>query len=748
MSPHARIRGVALNAGVLVAWALAARAACAQLPSGPPPGAAAGAGDGAKGVAMASPPVRRPRVAVVLSGGGAKGLAHISVLRVLEEEGISADVVAGASMGALVGGLYAAGYTPAALDSIARRIDWPTYFRNGPERRFVGIERRVRGDRTLLELPLERGHVALPSAAIDGERVARLLARLTWPAQTVRDFGALPRAFVAVATDIERGEPVMLTRGSLADAMRASMSAPSVFAPVRLDGRLLVDGGISRNLPATEARALGADVVICSDVSDFLSPASALRSLVDVLSQTIAIHMNQSNAAQRRLCDLVIRPDITGLTASSFDRASEAIARGATAADAARAAIRALRVGGRSPSAAPLWADSVRVARIGLEGVAGDAARRTRSALRLPNAGWVSAARLDSAIQRVDATGLYADVHYRLDCDGTDTVAVVTATADGEDRFGVGLRYDDRSKASILLTARLRNRVGWGSTTQLDLRLGEQLGASVTLMRPRAADPRLIVGGAAELARTPLPVYASERRVAEATASVAVARVALGRQLGRAAGVLVELRAEGADAKTAIAVGDSSRRQGFASASLAFDADTRDRPDFSERGAVVHARVEWAEGGASFTQQVVQAQINAPLTRALTLQGRGAVGHASGGDAVPFHRLFRVGGAYAGPVLTEQQVTLVGLRAQQLVGTSVVRAGAGLQWAVRPSVFLVAQGDVGYAGDALTLARDRYAGGVGAAVGALTAAGPVTLSVSGTTWHARPRVELSVGRAF
>ena len=290
------------------------------------------------------PAKRAPRVAVVLSGGGAKGIAHIGVLKVLEEEGISPQIVTGTSMGALVGGLYAMGYSPAALDSLVRRLDWPSYFSNASDYGFAGFRQRRAGERTLISVPMTRWRPSLPSGAITGQRVSRLLSTLTWPAQTTRDFLTLPRQFIAVATDIETGQAVVLDHGSLAEVMRASMSLPSIFEPVTLDGRLLIDGGIVRNLPASDARAHGADIVICSDVADPLASAADLRSLVDVLAQTIVFQSNASSAVERKLCDIYIHPDITGLTAVDFDNPALLLARGTDAANALRDQIRALQL--------------------------------------------------------------------------------------------------------------------------------------------------------------------------------------------------------------------------------------------------------------------------------------------------------------------------------------------------------------------------------------------------------------------
>ena len=292
---------------------------------------------------------RALRVGVVLSGGSAKGLSHIGVLRELEQAGVPVDVITGTSMGALIGSLYAIGYSAGGLEHIATTLDWPYYFQDAPQRELVGMDRRIMGPRTLISFPISDGRISLPSGVVAGQRVSDLLARLTWPVQTERDFRRFPIPFAAVATDLATRDAVVMDSGSLAEDLRASMSLPGLFTPVEVNGRLLTDGGIVRNLPAQEARAMGADVLICSDVSSTLAAAADLQSLVDVLLQTITFQIYASTMEQRKLCDVYIRPDVEGMEGLTFDRAAEWMERGAAATRAVLPALREAGVRARVP---------------------------------------------------------------------------------------------------------------------------------------------------------------------------------------------------------------------------------------------------------------------------------------------------------------------------------------------------------------------------------------------------------------
>lgn len=230
------------------------------------------------------PVVDRPKVGLALSGVSARGFAHIGVLKVLEEVGMPVDYITGTSMGSIVGSLYAIGYPVEELDNIARQVDWDDLFRDNVGRRYMSMEDKRWDARYQASLFLDRGRIRLPSGLVAGQKVSELLARLTWSVHHVSNFDELPIPFACVATDIATGEPVVLRKGSLPEAVRASMAIPTLFTPVIINDRLLVDGLIARNLPAQEVRKMGAHVVIGVDVGSDLWPVEDLESMVDILT--------------------------------------------------------------------------------------------------------------------------------------------------------------------------------------------------------------------------------------------------------------------------------------------------------------------------------------------------------------------------------------------------------------------------------------------------------------------------------
>lgn len=279
----------------------------------------------------------RPSIGLALSGGGARGAAHIGVLKVLEELRVPVDCVVGTSMGAIVGGLYAAGLSPEELERALVGIHWADTFEDQSpraERTFVSKQ----DDRVYLvkaRAGLKNGQLAFPKGVVQGQKLEMILSRLTQSAARIQSFDQLPIPFRAVATDIASGQPVILEKGSLGQALRASLSIPAALAPVKIDDHLLVDGGVSNNLPIDVTRTLCADLVIAVSIGTPLKKAEALNSLFDITGQLTTV-MTQQNT-QRQLAgltsrDLLIEPDLGDIATADFEKSVQAIALGAAEA--------------------------------------------------------------------------------------------------------------------------------------------------------------------------------------------------------------------------------------------------------------------------------------------------------------------------------------------------------------------------------------------------------------------------------
>jgi NTE family protein len=291
----------------------------------------------------------RPRIGLVLSGGGARGAAHVGVLKALEEKRVPIDAIVGTSMGAVVGGLYASGMSAAEIEKLTSSIDWQDAFRDRPSRKDLAF-RRKQDDRDFpvrLPLGLKGGKLLYPRGLIQGQKLNQVLRLQTLPVSQIESFNDLPVPFRAVAADIETGATVVLDHGDLATAMRASMSAPGVFEPVEVDKRVLVDGGLAENLPAEIARTMHVDVLIVSDVSFPLQKRDALVSPLDVSNQMVAILIQRETKRQRATLtdrDVIIEPLLGGMTSFDFRNVGEAITSGEVAARSVTARLDELSV--------------------------------------------------------------------------------------------------------------------------------------------------------------------------------------------------------------------------------------------------------------------------------------------------------------------------------------------------------------------------------------------------------------------
>jgi NTE family protein len=279
----------------------------------------------------------RPRIGLVLSGGGARGAAHIGVIRALEEMHIPVDAVAGTSMGAVVGGLYAAGLNGSEIERVFRALDWQDLLRDRAPRKDL-VYRRKQDDRSFLAsgglgIRADTG-VVLPLGLVQGQKITQVLRNATMRVADVQDFDKLPTPFRALATDLENGDAVVLRSGDLATVLRASMSAPGVLAPVEIGGRLLVDGGLVDNLPVDLAREMGVDVVIAVDVSFPLARREGLESPLDVTNQMIGIMVRRGTLPSRAMLtgrDVLIEPDLGRMNAIDFARMPQVVVAGEAA---------------------------------------------------------------------------------------------------------------------------------------------------------------------------------------------------------------------------------------------------------------------------------------------------------------------------------------------------------------------------------------------------------------------------------
>ena len=699
----------------------------------------------------------RPRVGLVLSGGAAKGLAHVGVLQVLERAGVQVDVVAGTSMGALIGALYAVGYGADSLAGIARSVSWDVVIGGRTARRFLQPEQKRADGRHLATLPLRGVTPALPNRLVGGHNVRQLLAELTWPVALVRDFRELPMPFAAVAADLETGEPVTFTSGPLVDALSATMAIPGIFSPERIGDRTLVDGGIVRNLPAQDAERLGATVLVCSDVSEPTKRAEELVTVFEVVNQALTLKFEPAHREERARCDILITPEIEGLRASDFDAVEEWIARGVAAADGVRGQLDSLAAatGHRPAPRHPPPSTARRVDALETPGADSAHARviRRRMDLELPNRYGPEA--VAEAMDRLQAAGDFDRVAYVLEPTSDSSVRIVVRTGGpGPSTLGIGARYEGKYKASLLFTGNLHDRFGVGSLTTLDLRLGEQLRVAAGYQRRLGTLTPWAFAARAGYDRVPVDIYTDSMRTAEARMHVSDASTFFGVAGGTAALIGVVVRGE--HARTVIttgAPGDSAQEDEHTFYTLggSLTVDTRDAPQFAHGGVFLDARTTWADpaigSGATFRHHVLRAQAAIPAGPVVSLLLRADLGAATGDDIPPHYRFF-LGGAVPHYMLPDRQLPFLGLRLQERSGRYVQVAGAGLQARLPANLFAQLLWNAGTTLETWEFSPDSWIHGVGAVAGWRTPFGTVTTYFHGEALEGPYRFEFDLGFGF
>jgi NTE family protein len=703
--------------------------------------------------ARAAAPVsaERPRIGLALSGGGARGAAHIGVLRVLEDRRIPIDYVAGTSMGAIIGGLYASGLSPDELETMITHIDWADAFSDFIPRAERSFRRKRDDDLYLVKSKpgISRRGLLFPPGLLDGQKIDLLLKRYTLPVSEIRDFDELGIPFRAVATDLATGDPVVLDRGDLAKALRASMSIPIAFAPTEIDGRLLVDGGVGRNLPIDVVRRMGADVVIAVDISTPLRDREALRSVIGVTDQIMGIMTRRDTDRQiesLRPGDVLIRPDLGDITTASFDRAFEAIPIGfEAAADAAdtlgrlsvspeeyrahETALDAARreAGWRRPGSAPPIIDELRIVNRSRLAT-GVITERLHIAIGEP----LDVGRLERDLDQIFGLELFESVYYDLKEESGRTILTVTlrerSWGPNYLQFGVAVYEDYEGPNFNLAVAYMRTAI---NTLNGEWRLGVQVGqepaAFTELYQPLRRSLRPFVSFKASVVDRADNVFdADGHKTEELGVRSWGGEVAAGRELG----TFGEIRAgilRGAG-RISTQVGPPGRPKIHFNTGEAFaqlSIDELDDAYFPRSGGDLRIRytsgLEDLGSDVDYEQGIVEGSIAASLGRWTGLLEE-AFGTTRRSDA-PYQNLFRLGGFTRLSGLEQDE--LVGQHAA-LLAAIVYRRIADLTVATLYAGASVEYGNVFQTREEIALDNGRVAGSV--FLGLDTPIGPIYLA--------------------
>jgi NTE family protein len=610
-------------------------------------------------------PAGRPRIGLVLGGGGALGIAHIGVLRTLEEMRIPIDRIAGTSMGSIIAGLYAAGLSPDEIAGALTRLDWWDVLKDQTPYRDLDFRRKEESTRYLMdmELGVQGFRLLFPHGLASGQKFNNLMQSLTVNAAGVTVFDNLNIPYRAVATDLRSGRPVVLDRGNLAVAMRASMAVPGVFTPVELNGFLLVDGGLVNNLPVDIVKAMGADIIIAVDVGASEAKAgekSDFRDLGAILGRTYTIMQRPKDDARREAANILIEPDLVGWSASDFHRGAELIPRGQLAVLAHSNALARLSV------AEPAYAswrnkqraqrqDAMTIRSIQITGNQTVPTTTIAKRMEIQPGETADPDRIHRDVARIHGMGDFQTVTHRLlptDKPGEYDLAIETREKYwGPGYVHTGLRLESdmsgSSSWSMLLNLRRAGLNDLGGETRIDLEGGRRQAVVGEWYQPLQDRGFVFVAPAVEVSSESQNIYEDERKTAEYEEDLLLGRFDVGSQYKEYGECRVGVLVGSMDAAPEVGATNLPTvdpQLGAVTAQLT--VDRLDARVFARHGSYVrvHGFFSSDDLGADDTYNKVEGRIHGlsswgDHTGGITFFG----GHSLGSD-VPFYDQFRVGG--------------------------------------------------------------------------------------------------------
>ena len=689
----------------------------------------------------------RPRLALVLSGGGTRGIAHIGALRALEEAGIPIDAIAGNSMGAVVGGLYATGRTADQIEAIIKSMDWVSLFSGRPDRRMLPVARRVDRYAPTAGVSLDWKTVRLSGGLLGDHRINRFLIEYLSPAGYAAggDFDRLAVPFRAVAGNLDNGAPVVLAKGDLALAVRASMSIPLVFEPVEWEGKMLVDGLIADNLPVDAGREFAAAVVVAIDISSPKLRPENYRTSWGAAAQVTDLLTRRRYEDFSARPDILVRPDLGDHSTIDYSGLDALITAGYEATKASVAAIRVqLEEAGvsdlapRSPAQSGTALAGTRIASVRIAGNKRASEALTRHVFNLPaGPGYVMAKSL-GAFDKIDASGLFDWTWLRFDRaeDGVNVVLQVRDAPPNQAEVNVGYSEWEKARGAI----RLRNENTLGAGEQLELLLaasdatsvvqaslqGERLfvaGLGYRVAGYRELDkPRFFTDAGDEINRARFDRYGVDLALRSSAKRWGLAET--GVRFGRVK----------TPARTGLDFPASDDQVGALFGGL--ELDTLDDLAWPEHGRRLAAHGEWSLKGLgadlAYWRVSAEGRVGRPISRRLVAELDGLAGF-SGGD-LPVYAQYRLGG-----------VILPGYCQEELKGAQTLAGAVSLRYRVAGQLRVLVRGGAGNVfartGD---ITSDNLRWGVGVGLYHPSPIGPVSFEV-GVRQDGGTLTALSVG---
>jgi NTE family protein len=421
-----------------------------------------------------------PKVGLVLSGGGAKGLAHIGALKIIEDAGVRIDYIGGTSMGAIIGGLYASGYTARQLDSIFEELDFDELIQDDIPRTAKTFYEKNESDKYAVTLPFDGLKVSFPSGLSKGQNVYNLFSRLTSHVNDIDDFSKLPIPFFCMATNVETGKEVMLNSGYLPQAISASGALPSIFSPVIINKDVLVDGGVTNNYPIDRLKELGMDIIIGVDVQDSLKSRKDLTSALAVIVQINNFRTINDMVEKRKKTDIYINPDISDFSVVSFDQGRKIIDAGEKETLKFEDRLKAIAAAQNKvvrPKTDLFREETIFLKNVEISGNDNYSRAYVLGKLKLRTADKISYRLLNEGINNLSATGNFQDINYRFkeEADGSYSIHFDLIESETRTLLRLGAHYDDLYQTAALINVTRKRLITNNDIASFDFIVGDNI---------------------------------------------------------------------------------------------------------------------------------------------------------------------------------------------------------------------------------------------------------------------------------
>jgi len=709
----------------------------------------------------------RPKVGLVLSGGGAKGFAYIGLLKALQKAGLEVDYIGGTSIGSIMGGLYALGYSPDAIEKMIREQNWDDLLVDRIDRKYVTFDEKEFGEKAIVALPFKARKITLSASLHKGQEIDLLLNRYFSPAYEEEDFHKLFTPFICMGTDLITGQPVILDKGNLARAIRASMSIPGYFPPVEYEGMLLVDGGVVNNFPVKNVKKMGAEYIIGGDVQPGLKDnPEELNSITTILEQMITFGREEANKEAMQLTDLYIPLD-NPYSILAFSDYDSLIAFGDRVANNYFPQIKKLADSLNAIEYKPLRdykthpLDSVNIHDIYFDGF-------KHLPLQYFIRNWkdianqrVSLDDIESKIRLMYGTHFFEHVYYEFDPDGEGVNMTVHVVESDPGELSAAIHYDNNYQGSILLNMSLRNLLGKRSKLFSDLVLGPN---------PRFRALYLIDNGKKIGFGAMLDFYNFQFDLFEKATKVnkidftnfkgsVFAHSVLNNLYRFRAGFEYEYFRFKQDIMADSILELFNQFSGYGTFFASFDADTRDNPRFPNRGFLSNLRIEYVMPiDDEFVSQLfdnsfiayLRYEQNISLSQRWVLRpGIFAGGTLPNDVNAPLQHTFAFGGLNPNNYINSF-VSFAGIKFFQKIGHYAVKGKMQLQYNFAKKLYGTALVDVG----ANTAYFDElfeppnWLAGYGLSLGYDSFIGPIQLTVMGSNINKGPLLFLNLGYWF